>query len=49
MLASGTNRESGAELYDIARRFAGDDDGRITDEDLRRSIAATTSTPKPTG
>ena len=39
MLASGTNRESGAELYDLARSFAGDDDGRIADEDLRRSIA----------
>ena len=39
MLASGTNRESGAELHDLARRFAGDDDGRIADEDLRRSIA----------
>ena len=39
MLASGTNRESGAELYDIARRFAGEDDGRIADEELRRSIA----------
>ena len=39
MLASGTNRESGAELYDVARRFAGADDGRILDEDLRRSIA----------
>ena len=39
MLASGTNRESGAELYDLARGFAGDNDGRIADEDLRRSIA----------
>ena len=39
MLASGTNRESGAELYDLARGFAGEDDGRIADEDLRRCIA----------
>lgn len=39
MLASGTNRESGAELYDLARGFAGDNDGRIADEELRRSIA----------
>ena len=39
MLASGTNRESGAELYDLARGFAGANDGRIADEDLRRSIA----------
>ncbi|MDE0661575.1 MAG: acyl-CoA dehydrogenase family protein [Gammaproteobacteria bacterium] len=40
MLASGTNRESGAELYDLARGFAGEDDGRIADEDLRRSVAS---------
>ncbi len=39
MLASGTNRESGTELHDLARRFAGEDDGRIADEGLRRSIA----------
>ena len=39
MLASGTNRESGDELYDLARAFAGENDGRIADEDLRRSIA----------
>ena len=39
MLASGTNRESGPELHDLARRFAGEDDGRIADEDLRGSIA----------
>ena len=39
MLASGTNRESGAELYDLGRRFAGEDGGRIADDDLRRAIA----------
>ena len=39
MLASGTNRESGTELYDLARLFVGDDDGRVADTNLRRSIA----------
>ena len=39
MLASGTNRESGAELYDLARRFVGEDDGRIADPDLRHAVA----------
>jgi len=39
MLASGTNRESGMELHDLARGFAGENDGRIADENLRRAIA----------
>ncbi|MCE2425933.1 MAG: hypothetical protein J4F45_12695, partial [Pseudomonadales bacterium] len=38
-LASGTNRESGAELYDLARRFIDEDEGRIADTDLRDAIA----------
>ena len=40
MLASGTNRETGIELYDLARRFAGAANGRIADAHLRRSIAS---------
>ena len=40
MLASGENRETGAELHDLARRYAGADNGRINDPVLRDSVAA---------
>ena len=40
MLASGENRETGAELHDLARRYTGADNGRINDPVLRDSVAA---------
>ena len=39
MLASGQNRESGAELHDLARQYAGETEGRISDPVLRQTIA----------
>ena len=39
MLASGQNRESGAELHDLARHYAGETEGRISDPVLRQNIA----------
>ena len=39
MLASGQNRESGAELHDLAREYAGETEGRISDPVLRQNIA----------
>ena len=39
MLASGDNRETGAELEDVARRYAGSEAGRIGDPTLRAAIA----------
>ena len=39
MLASGQNRESGAELHDLARQYAGETQGRISDPVLRQNIA----------
>ena len=39
MLASGQNRESGAELDDLARQYAGESGGSIGDPVLRRNIA----------
>ncbi|MCY3812566.1 MAG: acyl-CoA dehydrogenase family protein [Gammaproteobacteria bacterium] len=39
MLASGRNRETGDELDDLARQYAGESDGRIADPLLRDTIA----------
>ena len=39
VLASGDNRETGAELEDVARRYAGSEAGRIGDPTLRAAIA----------
>ena len=39
-LASGGNRETGAELSDLAREYVGEQDGRINDPVLRSEIAA---------
>ena len=39
MLASGGNRETGEELDDLARKYAGESDGRIGDPVLRDTIA----------
>ena len=39
MLASGENRETGPELEDLARSYAGEEDGRIDDPTLRAAIA----------
>jgi len=39
MLASGDNRETGAELEDVARRYAGSEAGRIGDPTLCAAIA----------
>ena len=39
MLASGGNRETGAELHDLARLYVGEEDGRIRDAGLRQTIA----------
>ena len=39
MLASGQNRETGVELHDLARQYAGETDGRIEDPVLRHTIA----------
>ncbi len=39
MLASGGNRETGAELHDLARQYVGEEDGRIGDAGLRQTIA----------
>ena len=38
-LASGGNRETGEELDELARRYVGNDDGRIADPALRSAIA----------
>ena len=37
-LASGGNRETGGELYDMAKRYVGEQDGRIVDGVLRNDI-----------
>ena len=39
VLASGDNRETGAELEDVARRYAGSEAGRVGDPTLRAAIA----------
>ncbi len=39
-LASGGNRETGAELHDLAKRYVGEHDNRVSDEALRGRIAA---------
>ena len=38
-LATGGNRETGRELYDLARDYVGSDDGRINDPAIRTKIA----------
>ena len=40
MLASGENRETGADLDELAKQYAGESDGRIADPQLRDTIAS---------